>query len=255
MIFNNKKVIFLVISLFLLTGCTVHYNLSINYNNIIEYVVLQNSDVAISDDMFSTINDDYGIYYNIDYDFDPEECLESTCPTYIDDSFGASHIYSSFEEYCESKVIKDFFGDFKVSQNNTVYFLTATPNTQLKGILEDVNYIKAPVDEILINILVPYKVIESNADQVNGNTYTWTYNKDNLDKVLTISYTTDGDSGQIVDNDFNNNVNNNVDNNTSNNQGNKTINSSNYVFWIILFGILIVVGVFVLKKMKNNDSV
>lgn len=256
------KIILSITSLFL-TGCTAKYSLNISDIEVSEYVTIQNERIIIENDnkMINTFNKDYGKYYNITfnddllidcYDAGKDDCsqFEKEYPLIIE----GYRKMNDINDLENSQVIKDFFGTVTVSHNK-ITTISIRPKDELKMIFSNVNLVSPFITSLEVSIFTPYNIINNNADKIEDNTYTWTYNKDNLDKVLTISYTTDGDSGQIVDNDFNNNVNNNADNNTSNNQGNKTINSSNYVFWIILFGILIVVGVFVLKKMKNNDSV
>lgn len=261
MIFNSKKIIILLISLFLLTGCTVNYELLIVNNNITESIYVSNNNIILNQNILSTIKDDYGVYYNIEYNGDPphcdsEECVNEVEPVYNYNSFSASAVYYGFDNYQRSKVIDDFFGNFKVSQNNTVYFLTATPNTNLQSVLNDVNYIKAPVDEIVINIVIPNKVIENNADQVNGNTYTWIYNKDTANKVLTISYDTsvsfsNNNSG---DSDLESGID--IDNNNNNSDNNLNIKDDgiNYFLVIGTLVVVILISVFIYFKMKKNDN-
>lgn len=254
MILNHKKIIFLILSLFLLTGCTINYNLIIDNNEITEKITLIDENIEITDDTLNTIKDDYGNYYSIYYDSDPEECFEDNCPTYIDNIFSASTVYTDYYKYRESKAIKDFFGEIKINQNKKLVTITATPKTELQNILKDVNYIKAPVNQLNINIILPFKVTSSNADKVEENTYTWTYNKDNTDKVITISYDTSNSDDTIIDNNKEN------ESNKENNQTDNTVQKSNnsvnkYIFWGIAFSIIIIIGVIILKKMKSNDSV
>lgn len=258
MILNHKKIIFLILSLFLLTGCTVDYELIIT-NGVTESVYINNTDIILNQEILNTIKDDYGNYYTIDYNGDIEYCDSEDCEEpqdakYDYNSFSASTIYNDYSKYRESKAIKDFFGEIKINQNKKLVTITATPKTELQNILKDVNYIKAPVNQLNINIILPFKVTSSNADKVEENTYTWTYNKDNTDKVITISYDTSNSDDTIIDNNKEN------ESNKENNQTDNTVQKSNnsvnkYIFWGIAFSIIIIIGVIILKKMKSNDSV
>ena len=58
MILNHKKIIFLILSLFVLTGCTINYNLIIDNNEITEKITLINENIEITDDTLNTIKDD-----------------------------------------------------------------------------------------------------------------------------------------------------------------------------------------------------
>lgn len=258
MILNHKKIIFLILSLFLLTGCTVDYELIIT-NGVTESVYINNTDIILNQEILNTIKDDYGNYYTIDYNGDIEYCDSEDCEDphdakYNYNSFSASTIYNDYSKYRESKAIKDFFGEIKINQNKKLVIIKATPKTQLQNILKDVNYIKAPVNQLNINIVLPFKVTSSNADKVEGDTYTWIYNKDNTDKVLTISYDTNDSNNIVIDNNKENESN--KENNQTNNTTQKSNNSVNkYIFLGIVFSVIIIIGIFILKKMRSNNNV
>lgn len=246
---NKNKIFIILILMFFLTGCTVDYNLSISQNKIYETIIVQTDNINIDYKVLSTIKSDYGSNYEIDYDADPEECTDDNENCSVEEismtSFGAYKTYNDFNKYIKSQAASDFYGDINISENNNIYTLIGTPKGQLESILNDVNYISSLAKELKINITIPYKVTEHNATSIDGNTYTWIYNKSNLSNQIKLVYTTDETTTE--------NTNDNTDNNT--NTKKEANKKPNYVFWIVVIGIIAITAVTIVNKLKKNDSV
>ena len=139
--------------------------------------------------------------------------------------------YSNIEEY-SNKFKSDVFDKVLLTKKNNEISIKADQIYMLGG-----NYSHQLLyDEIKVNITIPYKVISSNADEVNGKTYTWNIEKEKL-KNIEISY---------KEGSKKNSINLNIKNKTYN------INYGLIVIGVIMLIILSIVIVVSLKNKKNN---
>ena len=187
-----KKIILLIAILFLVSGCSIEYNIEIIDENIIEDIDVFTSDMAnldipqenyysrsyrnIFDDMFNSnamayFNDpNFQLYYegiqpNVSY-YDKSLINESN-------RYGVNFSYRfTFNDYYRSSAIKSCFEDFTMIKNEDMYSL----KTNNKCKLFDAYTL---LDSVSINIVTDYDIIYNNADVVNGNTYTWNITRDN----------------------------------------------------------------------------
>lgn len=259
---EKNKVILSIISVLFLTGCTAKYSLNISNLEISELITIKNNSIVVekNNNMINTFNKDYGKYYDINfnddllidcYDAAKEDCTqyENNYPLIIE----GYNKMNQIKDIEDSKAIKDFFGTAIIT-GNKITTLNIKPNENLKMIFSKVNLVSPFITSLEVSIFTPFKVTSSNADKVEGDTYTWIYNKDNTDKVLTISYDTNDSNNIVIDNNKENESN--KENNQTNNTTQKSNNSVNkYIFLGIVFSVIIIIGVFILKKMRSNDNV
>ncbi len=259
---EKNKVVLIIISVLLITGCSAKYSLNISTLEISELITINNDKIIVekNNNMIKTFNKDYGKYYDINfnddllidcYDREIEDCsqYEKNYPLVIE----GYNKMNQIQDIEDSKAIKDFFGIATIT-GNTNTTINIKPNEKLKMIFSKVNFVSPFITSLEVSIFTPFQVSNHNADKVEKNTYTWTYNKDNIDKVITISYDTSNSDDTIIDNNKEN------ESNKENNQTDNTVQKSNnsvnkYIFWGIAFSIIIIIGVIILKKMKSNDSV
>jgi len=254
------KLILFIISFFATTGCNVKYSLSITDIEISEMVSIENEDIIVNDEnsMINTFNKDYGknydIHFNDDILIDCYDALRDDCYKYEENYPFHIEAFSKINNIInieDSQVIKDFFGKIDINENNKNVVLKAIPNSNLEMIFSNVNLVSQFVNNLEISIYVTYNVVSHNADSVNGNTYTWIYNKDNLSKEINMTYSKE----EILNNDDSSI--NDLDNNNNNNNVNN-LNKNNYIGYIFLAiaGIvIIIIGVKFIHKIRKNDAV
>ncbi len=170
-----KKNILLAVIFIFMTGCTVNYDLKFNENTIEEKITIipeneqekENTRYFENRDFYAIIDannelpyeqtkKDNGNYeFNYDYNFD---------------TFRNSRFTSCYDAY----TLTDDDG-----------IITLSTSKKFKCLIYDYNY----VDNLNINITTEYKVVENNADEVNGNVYTWHINENNSEnKPIKFSY-------------------------------------------------------------------
>ena len=177
----KKKVLLLIASLFLLTGCTNVYNITINDNTISEEIISVIPDTDIiprtQQEIADGIEDDDQITPFIKENQNPfidndkikykktvsksgNNTIVRLSYDYDIDSFKHSRVYN---ECFEKSVVKRENGYLRLGFVGEFYCLRG--------------------DSITINIKTNRKVLNDTADDVENNVYKWTINDSNQDKV------------------------------------------------------------------------
>lgn len=172
-----KKLLLIAFISFLLCGCTANYNLTINNGKIVEsFSVLGINEINTLEHIESNLvtptpskkSDSFDKYTNekvegVDY-YDVTRIEEGNL-------IGLNYKYEfTFDSYYDSNVMNTCYDYFKViNEDNNITISTSTSNKCMNS----------NVDVLSININTNYKVVDSNADKVEGHNYTWTINKHN----------------------------------------------------------------------------
>lgn len=164
-----KKIIIVLISLLLLTGCTIDYNLVIDKDSIKEAITgtaykeeyeVREEDTSLN--LFYTfINEDVNplISGNGLYTKDIKE---------IDNGINYKYDFIYKNNYDKSKIINSCFENNNVKETDTYYSI------ELSG-----EFYCLYSDKININVISNYVVLENNAKEVNGNKYSWVIDDSN----------------------------------------------------------------------------
>lgn len=186
--FMNRKVLILLL-LFLFCGCSASYNIDIDDDFISEHVTAEKGDndviLSIVDtDSFSSFEaavDNYfenplPLYYSLDID-------KKFYKISRDDN---SNLYKisldgdfNFDDYYDSNIANFGCNNFKVEIDDDIIELSAYD-------FKVFNFTDS-FDNLEVNINTKYKVVKNNADLVDGNKYTWKFDKNNYqDKYILI---------------------------------------------------------------------
>ena len=223
------KKILLVCCIFILTGCSVEYNLTIyDDGSVIEKVAAQEETKKMESltrlKGKQAVNYLYSIY---------KDSKSSSIITNTNSSMTKSVVtesYDNINDYIE-KYSSDLFGDIIHNKDESIESISTKQKYSLK---KGASY--SPIyDDVVINITIPYKVIKNNADVVRNNTYTWKIGKDDL-KSIELSY----DTQKLA------------------NKANITINGNTYSFnygiIIVCIFILVVISIIIFVYFKNKKS-
>ena len=180
---KNKKIILLILVTLLFTGCSVKYDLSINSDlTVNEKVTASDSSNSIKTktgmEPTAVANSLYDLYKieGVNYSFSTVEGKNTITST-------ASTSFKSLEDY-EDYFKSDIIKEVNITKKDSYITLDFKQEVPLN------NYSSKSLiyDSIEVNIDVPFKVTENNADRVKGNTYTWFITKNDKLKNIKITF-------------------------------------------------------------------
>ncbi len=226
-----KKII-IVFIIFIVSGCSVKYNLTINQDGSVNETVVAQENTKKMESMTRLKGDNAVNYlYKMFNRGDSNISISSVSDTY-NTTATAVKIHNSIDEYA-SNFKSDVFDNINLTKENDNINIE-TNQSKLLG--NNSNY-SLLYDEIEVNIKVPYEVVSNNADKVSGSTYSWNINKNTGLKNIKLSY-----------------IEGNKKNNINIKLNDKTFNISYVV--ISISGIILVLLILVLmvyrKNRKNN---
>ena len=194
------KCLILILITFLMCGCTASVNLEITDSEVKENVEITFYQNAIyPKDVIKTSFRNYIPIYESDSIIDAEPDLPSLDIIYYEkeetdlgNGYRFNYKYDfDILDYNNARTIKEGFRSYNVSKENGIISL----ETDDKGILYFDDY--PLLEEVRVNIKTDYFVLENNADSINGNTYTWVFNKDSK-KSINMSIDTTRDANYSV---------------------------------------------------------
>lgn len=171
------KKILIVLSIFLLTGCTINYNLDISKDSIEENITGN-----ISKYEFDDITDEYADH-NIYYLLHDKQLSLSDGSDYYDqniidkgDNIDFSYKYTYNNNFGMASIINRCFENKVYEETNDLYII------HLYG-----DFYCQYNDNIEVNVNTNLAVLENNADEVDGNNYKWILKEDNNDVDITLT--------------------------------------------------------------------
>lgn len=177
-----KKIIVLLL-IILLSGCTVDYNLTINDDSSVnekvvakEYTNRMKSKTGL--DGKESVNYLYKMFDRKDLNtkINTKNSNYETIST-------VTAFHSSLEDY-SNNFTSDIFEKVNYKKKKNIVTLTYKQSQMLSTTSS-----RAPIyDKVTVNINVPFKVTDHNADSVNKDTYTWNIEKDEDLRKIKISF-------------------------------------------------------------------
>ncbi len=173
-----KKILLLITFLFILTGCTINYEIKINKDDINEMitgtVTKEESDIdpeETSLNLFYTlVNFEQSALFNADSFYDKKITEKDN---YLE--YNANYTY--INNFKDSNIINTCFEKHEINETDDFY------DIHLSG-----NFYCLFSKKININVTSNMAVLENNADSVNKNTYSWVIDDSkDVDILLTAS--------------------------------------------------------------------
>ena len=171
-----KKIIFFSL-IFIITGCSVEYNLNINEDGSVNEIVVAQERT----NKMESITRKKG-QQAVDYLYETfKRDNESKIVTNNSDDKTTSTVtkkYINIDQYT-SNFKSDIFENINISKEKDEVTLEAK---QSKALGNDYDY--SPIyNDITINIKLPFKVIKNNADSISNNVYTWNIKENELKNI------------------------------------------------------------------------
>lgn len=191
----KNKILFLIFSVCLFTGCTVNYNIDID-SAISENISFIESNSNINNNIYtddtsgfksykeeiSNLNDyPTSVLSNQAIDiYEPQNKVDGTLyynSKIVDNNNQYGIIFDAKYDIKNIEYVKVFntcYDDVKVNSDNGIIKIN------IKG--ENICFKYYSLDEINIKLKTKYKVLSNNATSKEGKYYIWTINKDNYNK-------------------------------------------------------------------------
>lgn len=181
-----KKVMFLLLFIILLTGCSVNYKLTINQDGTVAEKVVAKE---ITNRMKTRTGLDQKQSVKYLYSMFNRDNLKTHLSFKNEDSYTVATVtgyHDSVKKY--SKNFKsDIFEKAEYSEKDGI----VTLRLDQSKVLSTTSSKSMVYDDIIVSIEIPYKVVEHNADAHQRKIYTWNIKKDKDLKKIKISYKKD----------------------------------------------------------------
>lgn len=181
-----KKLILMVIIIFL-TGCTADYTLYIEKDQSVkEEFIIQSPNqnfLEINKNIKATIQSRYDAMIPAFSDIPNLKTFKGKEQS----GMKGKNAYDSIEQLNESPYFKDLNAKIRLEQNEYTS-LYITNNYDYFYLLEETEYDPISLNAIMVHIDIPFEVIETNADEVNGTIYTWNISETEQLRTLYIQF-------------------------------------------------------------------
>ena len=190
------KILFLVFALWLLSGCSIQYNLNFEDSSFKENIKVTLAGADYRNDKITNLKDFnlLAISKGLEQKEYEKEFSDS------DNQFLASYTYEyRIEDFNKNNILNQCYDSFSLLEENNYYLLSTGKQFDCLSIEYQT------VHNYEINITTNHKVLEHNADKVNNGKYTWIIknddNKVSTQKPIMIKFSKEIKEG-ILDNNI-----------------------------------------------------
>ncbi|MGM9878950.1 MAG: hypothetical protein ACI31R_02880 [Bacilli bacterium] len=237
-----KKYIILILTVFLMSGCTATVNLNIELDKITENITIFAKDQSEYNKASNWNGFPLPLYYDQELSNPFSDTREKEAGvSYYDVSFDETNKKINlngefdFDNHKRSSIIRNCFKYYEIRQYDNNYIFSTS-----SGLICDYSNIEVVVQ-------TPYKVTMHNSEKVDttNNTYTWIINDSNKEEI---NLYFEIDSSQKVLNDNKDNV------DSSGSEISKSINVVVLIIIVLIIFVFIIIGYFILRKRKKELS-
>ena len=180
----KKRLLLLILLLFFLCGCDATVNLNITGNSVNEEITItafpDNEHYTDANMLLHSFRDYIPAFGSVPI-VDTEPDVEVSGVKYYQKSVsqvgsGYNFIYKynyQLSNYKDATSVKEGFKSVSIDnikQDGTIRF-----STDNAGLIYFKNY--PSLNNVTVNVTTDYEVLENNADSINGNVYTWKFDK------------------------------------------------------------------------------
>ncbi len=180
---KNLRKILLVLIVIILSGCSVKYQLVINNDSSVnEKVIASDNKTKLKNN--TGMNEEQAVQYL--YKMFDRDGLETHLTTTKDNNNIIATVtgyHNSIDEYTNN-FMSDIFVTSGIKRKGDEVTLLFNQIREINP--DDIN--RLVYDDIEISIALPFKVIEHNADEKNGNTYIWKIRKNKELREIKLVY-------------------------------------------------------------------
>ena len=177
-----KKILLLLVLVILLTGCSANVNLTVTSTNIEEEIIISaysDSDTTKAQ-LYTSFRKYMPVFASVPLSDTEPDTKKDGIEYYTrrEQDLGSGYKFNykykyKFEDYKNSRSVKLGFASRTIQRNSgEKNIMISTDSAGLKYFEQYPN-----LESVTINIKSSYKMLENNADYVNGNVYTWVLRK------------------------------------------------------------------------------
>ena len=177
-----KKILMLLVLVILLTGCSANVNLTVTSNNIEEEIIISaySDSVTSKAKIYTSFRKYMPVFVNVPLsDTEPDTKKDGVeYYTRSDQDLGSGYRFNykykyKFDDYKNARSVKLGFTSRTIQRNSVdKNIMISTDSAGLKFFEQ-----YPSLENVTINIKSSYKMLDNNADYINGNVYTWVLRK------------------------------------------------------------------------------
>ena len=185
-----KKKIFLLLGIcFLLCGCSAEINIDLDRSNITEdiHIYAEASTQSEKDQLNMSFRKYMPIYSEtVVADTEPDEKLNGVKyydRTLEETDYGYHYNYKhefTYNDYNKSTLLRRSFRSAYVEKDNAEKVIKLYTDNQGIILMDEFPMLS----NVTVNIKTDYLVLDTNADSINGNVYTWKFDRNNYKKNI-----------------------------------------------------------------------
>ncbi len=177
----KRKFAFIIFIIILCSGCRAEYNLTINDDLSVEENVLA-TEAADFFEEYEKSSIGRVVGFILEPYLDTLNENKYTTNSYITSGRSGVTIskrFNSIEDYANSTIFSSQYAD-KVNYTKDGHKVTLSIKGQFSKATQDQT--RFPIEEAAISVKLPFKVIDNNADKVDGDVYTWIFDKNDTEE-------------------------------------------------------------------------
>ena len=173
----KKKFLLIIMIIMLCAGCKAKYNITISKDGSVEEYIS-----ATETSEFYESYEHSSVGRVIGFILEPYNDILSSNNYEVSNIFNVDESgvilkkkYNNVEDYAKNTIFYSQFSNDKVKYDLNGNFVTLSIKGQFLKISQQQN--RFAINDAYVSIRLPFKVKESNADKVSGDTYTWIFDK------------------------------------------------------------------------------
>lgn len=171
--FKYKRILVLIVFMIILSGCEANVTLNIDKNNNVNQTIKISQDNSI----LGNVGQNYSEYINDALDYNSAKNIDYNRKDFHDDEKFGTIFTKKNTNICselKSSYFSSFFYEMDCDETDSYYNVSA--KTSYTYCPSDSSYC-SDVEKVTITINLPEKAIFDDADMVEGNKYTWIYDR------------------------------------------------------------------------------
>ena len=174
------RIIVIVLLMFILSGCSGNYNLTFN------------EDLSLKEELDINIKNENNNYERTFYIFEKGNVDSDKYEIIADDNnvyIKYTENYDSFEDYLlNSNLYHMIFENIDYSKDNKGMILNTESYLKLDDKVSNEIVNSYDIDNLKINLKIPFSINKSNEDSKNNDVLTWELNKNDTYKEINIDF-------------------------------------------------------------------